>query len=129
MKFLVVTLLLLPVYALATTKATSSSSAHSKAAVHKKTLSSAHSKTSTTARKGSSVRTKRGRYVTTRRKPAGPSYQTHPTPERYQEIQQALADKGYYKGEVNGEWNDESTSALKKFQTDHQLFDSTGLRP
>jgi hypothetical protein len=53
--------------------------------------------------------------------PAAPSYQTHPDPERYQEIQQALAKNGYYKGEVNGQWNDDSVEALKQFQTDHKL--------
>jgi peptidoglycan hydrolase-like protein with peptidoglycan-binding domain len=55
------------------------------------------------------------------RKRSGPSYQTHPTSERYKEIQQALADKGYFKGEVNGEWGDDSVDALKRFQSEHQL--------
>ena len=58
-----------------------------------------------------------------RRRPAGPSYQTHPTADRYKEIQQSLADKGYFKGEVNGTWGDDSTDALKHFQTDHKLPD------
>ncbi len=51
------------------------------------------------------------------RKPSGPSYQTHPTPERYKEIQQALADKGYFKGAVDGEWGSDSVDALKRFQS------------
>jgi hypothetical protein len=49
------------------------------------------------------------------------SYQLHPDPERYQQIQQALADKGYYKGEVNGQWGDDSVDALRRFQTDQKL--------
>lgn len=44
-----------------------------------------------------------------------------PTPERYQQIQQALADKGYYKGETSGQWNAESMDALKRFQSDQNL--------
>ena len=50
-----------------------------------------------------------------------PSYQLHPDPERYQQIQQALADKGYFKGEVNGRWGDDSVDALKRFQEDQKL--------
>jgi peptidoglycan hydrolase-like protein with peptidoglycan-binding domain len=53
----------------------------------------------------------------------GPSYQTHPDAARYKEIQQALADKGYYKGEVNGQWSDDSVNAMKQFQTDQKLPD------
>ena len=52
---------------------------------------------------------------------AAPSYQLHPDPERYQQIQQALAERGYFKGEVNGQWNDDSIDALKRFQTDQKL--------
>ncbi len=50
-----------------------------------------------------------------------PSYQSHPDPERYQEIQKALAEKGYFKGEVNGTWGDDSIEALQRFQTDQKL--------
>ncbi len=52
---------------------------------------------------------------------AGPSYQLHPDPARYAEIQKALADRGYFKGEVNGQWNDDSVDALKRFQADQKL--------
>src|SRR6266851_5358493 len=45
-----------------------------------------------------------------------------PTPERYKEIQQALADKGYYKGPVSGEWGPDSVESLKKFQEDQHLL-------
>ena len=53
----------------------------------------------------------------------GPSYQLHPDPQRYQEIQKALADRGYFKGTVNGEWGDDSVDALKRFQADQKLPD------
>jgi len=52
-----------------------------------------------------------------------PAYQMHPDPERYKEIQQALADKGYFKGEVNGQWGDDSVGAMKQFQADQKLPD------
>ena len=53
--------------------------------------------------------------------PPPPSYQLHPDPERYQQIQQALADRGYFKGQANGEWGDDSVDALKRFQADQKL--------
>ena len=43
------------------------------------------------------------------------------TRERYQEIQQALVNKGYYNGEATGHWNPESSDALRRFQTDQNL--------
>lgn len=47
--------------------------------------------------------------------------QQGPAPERYQEIQQSLASKGYFKGEPNGQWGPESTDALRQFQADQNL--------
>jgi peptidoglycan hydrolase-like protein with peptidoglycan-binding domain len=52
-----------------------------------------------------------------------------PTPERYQEIQQALASRGYYKGTVNGSWDPDSVDALKRFQTDQNLPPDGKLTP
>jgi hypothetical protein len=49
------------------------------------------------------------------------AYQVHPDPERYQEIQKTLSDKGYFKGEVNGHWAGDSVDALKRFQADQKL--------
>ena len=71
------------------------------------------------ARKRSSSRSAHSR--SRHRAPPAPSYQLHPDPERYTQIQQALADRGYYKGPVNGQWSDDSTDALKRFQTDQKL--------
>ncbi len=50
------------------------------------------------------------------------SYQQAPTPDRYREIQQALASKGYFKGEPNGAWGADSADALKRFQADQNLM-------
>ncbi len=52
-----------------------------------------------------------------------PSFQLQPDADRYQEIQKALLDKGYFKGEVNGQWGDDSVDALKRFQADKGLTD------
>jgi peptidoglycan hydrolase-like protein with peptidoglycan-binding domain len=48
--------------------------------------------------------------------------QQAPTPERYQEIQQALASKGFFQGQVNGQWGPDSIDALKRFQTSQNLM-------
>ncbi len=67
------------------------------------------------AKKGRSVRQSTKTVAASRRG------QTTPTPERYREIQQALADKGYLKSEPNGVWDAESTDALSRFQADQKL--------
>jgi hypothetical protein len=55
------------------------------------------------------------------------STQREPAPERYKEIQQSLADKGYFKGPVNGTWNSDSVEALKRFQRDENIGDDGKL--
>jgi hypothetical protein len=48
--------------------------------------------------------------------------QMSPTPDRYREIQGALASKGYLKPEdATGTWNQTSTDAMKKFQAQQNL--------
>jgi len=45
-----------------------------------------------------------------------------PAPERYKEIQQALAAKGYLKAdEANGVWDQNCGDALKRFQREQKL--------
>jgi Putative peptidoglycan binding domain len=61
------------------------------------------------------------RRVASRRGPPKPVGQQHPDPNRYQEIQKALQERGYFKGEPNGEWKDDSSDALKRFQADQKL--------
>jgi peptidoglycan hydrolase-like protein with peptidoglycan-binding domain len=66
-----------------------------------------------------------------RKKPAVASWrstQKAPTPERYKEIQQALASKGYLQPNASsGVWDNSSVSALKKFQEDQSLEPSGKL--
>ncbi len=50
-----------------------------------------------------------------------------PTPERYKEIQEALAKKGYLHGEPNGKWDRDSVDALRHFQQDQSLQTSGKL--
>lgn len=47
--------------------------------------------------------------------------QLAPTKDRYQQIQQALAGKGYFSGEPNGTWGPDSVESLKRFQADQNL--------
>lgn len=110
-------------------KPPTSSSAHTTVAGKLASQHSAHASAhiapvSGSASQVSSSRTVHGRRISTRRRAApGPTYQLHPDTERYQQIQQALADKGYFKGEVNGTWGDDSVDALKRFQADQKLPD------
>jgi len=54
--------------------------------------------------------------------------QRMPTPDRYREIQQALAKKGYlHPGASSGVWDTSSIAALKKFQEDQNLEPSGKL--
>jgi len=52
---------------------------------------------------------------------ASRSRQQTPTNDRYREIQQALADRGYLKSEPSGVWGPESVDALKQFQSSKNL--------
>lgn len=50
------------------------------------------------------------------------SRQGAPTPDRYKQIQQALAAKGYLKPEdATGRWDSNSVEALKRFQDDQKI--------
>src|SRR4051794_6341503 len=71
-------------------------------------------------KKGASTTAKRS---TPYRAPYRPR-QLQPTPERYKEIQQALASKGYLTGEPSGMWNQESVDALRRFQQDQNISPS-----
>jgi peptidoglycan hydrolase-like protein with peptidoglycan-binding domain len=59
--------------------------------------------------------------TTRKRAPARPLTQQQPTPERNKEIQQALIDKGYLQDPPTGNWDTQSSEALKRFQADQQL--------
>ncbi|MGA2877719.1 MAG: peptidoglycan-binding domain-containing protein [Bryobacteraceae bacterium] len=99
-----------------------------KAHKHRHTATTA---STTAARKHTAVATKTASAKTTKAasrhkgkvsRPPVRSYQQVPTPDRYREIQQALASKGYYKGDPNGEWGADSSDALKRFQADQSLM-------
>ena len=100
------------------TKAGKSSSVHVRGVAGSKSSRRALAASNAASRRG------RGRYARAgrvKRSAPVPSYQTHPDPERYQEIQKGLAARGYFKGEANGEWNSDSVDALKAFQADQKL--------
>jgi len=86
-----------------------------------KTSSSKSSKTSKTAagKKSAAAKTTAARYHR--------STQKEPAPERYKEIQQSLAEKGYFAGPVNGNWGADSVDALKRFQRDQNIGDDGKL--
>jgi hypothetical protein len=114
-------------------KAKTSSSGSAKIA-HKRTGTSATRNATGKTRSASAVsvryvRNRRGKLVrvSNRKGPPVLAYQSHPDPDRYQQIQQALADRGYFKGEVNGQWGDDSIDALKRFQVDQKLDDDGHL--
>jgi hypothetical protein len=73
-----------------------------------------------TTTKSRSVASKTGKGKKTVRRASAPR-QLAPTKDRYQQIQQALASKGYFSGEQNGTWGPDSTDALKRFQADQNL--------
>ena len=51
------------------------------------------------------------------------STQLAPSADRYKEIQQALADRGYFGGTADGSWGPTSVDALKRFQHDQSLIE------
>jgi hypothetical protein len=95
-----------------TAKASVSKSVAPKAGAPKTAASQTRSKAAA-AKTG----TKSRRTVVARRPPT----QQQPTADRYKEIQQALADKGYFQGPVDGAWNAGSIDALKRFQKNQNL--------
>lgn len=82
---------------------------------------STHSTLKTAHSKSVNAKTVRGRRAVVRS--TASTFQVHPDEDRYRQIQQALADKGYFKGEVNGQWGPDSVEALQKFQLDNKLPD------
>lgn len=92
------------------TKTSSKSPSSKTSAVKKKPTSSAKSR-----------RTSKPRTVLGRARRSTPPRQMRPTNERYMEIQQALADKGHYTGEIDGVWDAACIEALKQFQAEQNL--------
>ena len=81
---------------------------------------------STTAARTSTARKGGAKFAARRPATTWRNRQVVPTPDRYREIQQALAAKGYLSPEeANGAWGQSSADALKKFQAEQNL-DATG---
>jgi hypothetical protein len=112
--------------------------ARKKASRARKSGAAASKKGAATARKGAATASSRKPGTTTRsassrgKKTAGKrgvtwrNRQMSPSPDRYREIQGALASKGYLKPEdATGTWNQTSSDALKNFQAEQNL-DSSG---
>ena len=84
-------------------------------------------KKATPARKGAATRSasSRGKKTPGKRGVTWRNRQMSPTPDRYREIQGALASKGFLKPEdATGTWNQTSSDAMKKFQTEQNLESS-----
>ena len=80
----------------------------------------------TTARRPIATSARRGARATVPPRKTWRNRQAAPTPERYKEIQQALAAKGYLDPEAaTGTWDQTSIVALKRFQTS-QNIEATG---
>lgn len=96
---------------------------HAKSA---KPSSSSKTRTTRSTAKHTSSRSHSRRRRSRRHVAARPSFQLHPGPERYKQIQQALADRGFFKGDVNGVWGSDSVDALRRFQTARNISDNEG---
>ena len=93
-----------------------------KTAAKKKAASASSRKPGAPTRSASS----RGKKTTGKRGVTWRNRQMSPTPDRYREIQGALASKGFLKPEdATGTWNQTSSDAMKKFQAEQNL-DSNG---
>jgi peptidoglycan hydrolase-like protein with peptidoglycan-binding domain len=75
-----------------------------------------------TTKKTASTKKSSSKKAPAKSAPSWRNTQRTPTPERYKDIQQALATKGYLQtGSPNGVWDNSSVEALKKFQQDQNL--------
>jgi peptidoglycan hydrolase-like protein with peptidoglycan-binding domain len=92
-------------------KKASSRQASTKPAATKAATTKTASSTSSKSKSGKSKRT-----AVVRR-----AVQQQPTAERYKEIQEALAAKGYFHGTADGSWGADSVDALKRFQREQNL--------
>jgi Putative peptidoglycan binding domain len=95
-------------------------SSHSSPAPSKKTPTNAPSKPlAASAKKGSSKSSKKS----SRKQPG----QKAPATDRVIEIQSALAKDGSFHGSPSGKWDEDTTAAMRKFQSTHGLNPSGKL--
>jgi peptidoglycan hydrolase-like protein with peptidoglycan-binding domain len=78
-------------------------------------------KASATSAKHGKTTARHGKKSHTKAAQSWRSRQLAPTPERYSDIQGALASKGYLKAAPTGTWDAESADALRRFQRDQSL--------
>ena len=81
----------------------------------------------TPAGKSSTRTTKSTRGAKSSRRSRRVKGQAAPTPERINEIQDALARNGAYTDAPSGKWDDSTSAAMKKFQATHGLNPSGKL--
>ena len=91
------------------------------AAAHKSSVATRSSHAARTRTASARTRTRSGRVTRVVRVAPAPTYQLHPDPDRYQTIQKALAVRGYFKGDPNGAWGDDSSDAMRRFQLDQKI--------
>jgi peptidoglycan hydrolase-like protein with peptidoglycan-binding domain len=92
------------------------------APVSKKKPSTKSTAKKTAAKKSSTKKSASKKTATKKTAPSWRNTQRTPAPERYREIQQALATKGYLgQNAPSGVWDTSSIAALKKFQADQNL--------
>ena len=108
-------------------KSSGSSKSPTQSATKKPTSGAAVKKPTTGTAAGTSSASSRAgvKRRVAKRAPPRPRGQQAPTKERYQEIQQALIERGYLGGPPTGIWGPESGDALKRFQKD-QSIEATG---
>jgi hypothetical protein len=94
---------------------------HHAASKKPKTATTTRAKRAKTATKTGKTSAKRKKSSRSKTAAAWRSRQLAPTPDRYKEIQSALADRGYLKQSPSGVWDGQSADALKHFQQDQSL--------
>jgi len=100
--------------------------ATSKKAPVKKSTSKTSAKTAGKTTKSASATKGSSKKAPARKATTWRTRQMAPTPDRYRQIQEALATKGYLQAEdATGSWNQNSIDALKRFQA-AQNIESNG---
>jgi peptidoglycan hydrolase-like protein with peptidoglycan-binding domain len=112
----VIALLIAPTIPAAAKKATSR--AQSKSSPAKKAPTK---KSAATTKKAVTKKSAKRRTPVRRRATSWRNRQMSPTPQRYKEIQEALAAKGYLQEPATGVWGPQSIDALRNFQRDQHL--------